>query len=136
MPFASCANYLCDHNGADKSNQDFPSLGERFLGQNSQPVDNLKGEESALFLVISTDGPPLFLHNVANLDSTRRAHRAHTCGSVGLQKSTTIIALMPRDCFTSIPSGRDSDINSDFFVPPFLKLASLSTALACQKSAP
>jgi hypothetical protein len=30
MPFASWAHYLCGHDGAEESNQDISSLGERF----------------------------------------------------------------------------------------------------------
>jgi hypothetical protein len=102
MPLASWADYLCDHDGADGSNQDIIlSLGKRFSHHNSQPAaDNLEGKESTLFLGISTDGSPLFLHHFANLGSTRRAPELILMALVGLQKSTTTVIgrLTPRDC--------------------------------------
>jgi hypothetical protein len=72
MPFASWEDYLCGHDRAEESNQDISSLGERF-GQGAKPIENLKGKEATLFLEISADGSPLFLHHVANLGSSRRA---------------------------------------------------------------
>jgi hypothetical protein len=47
MPFASWADYLCGHDGAEESNQDISSSGERF-NQGAEPVENFKGEEATL----------------------------------------------------------------------------------------
>jgi hypothetical protein len=136
MPFASWADYLCGHDGAEESNQDISSLGERF-SQGAEPVENLKGEEATLFLGISADGSPLFLHHIANLGSTRRAPEPTLVALVGLQKSTIVIGLTPRDCFASIPSGgEEEDEAGEFFVPPFSKLSLSTTASAFKKASP
>jgi hypothetical protein len=110
-------------------------LGERF-SQGAEPVENLKGEEATLFLGISADGSPLFLHHVANLGSTRRAPEPALVALVGLQKSTIVNVLIPRDCFASIPSGEEEDEAGEFFVPPFLKLSLSTTASAFKKASP
>jgi hypothetical protein len=135
MPFASWADYLCGHDGAEESNQNISSLGERF-SQGAEPVENLKGEEATLFLGISADGSPLFLHHVANLGSTRRAPEPALVALVGLQKSTIVIGLTPRDCFASIPSGGEEDEAGEFFVPPFSKLLPSATASTFKKASP
>jgi hypothetical protein len=135
MHFASWADYLCGHHGAEESNQDMSSLGERF-SQGAEPVENLKGEEAALFLEISADGTPLFLHHVANLGSTRWAPERALVALVGLQKSTIVIGLNPRDCLASIPSGGEEDEAGELFVPPFSKLLPSTMASAFKKASP
>jgi hypothetical protein len=130
MPFASWADYLfCGHDRAEESKQDISSLGERF-SQGAEPVENLKREEAILFLGISADGTPLFLHHVANLGSISQAPEPALVALAGLQKSTIVIGLNPRDCFASIPSGGEENKAGEFFVPPFSKLSSLTTASA------
>ncbi len=133
MPFASWADFLCGHDGAEESNQDISSLGKRF-SQEAEPVKNLKGEEAALFLGISADGTPLFLHHIANLGSTRRVSEPALLALVRLQKSLTGIGLTPRDCFARISSGGEEDQGGIFFVPPFSKLLSFTTARAFKKA--
>jgi hypothetical protein len=55
---------------------------------------------------------------------------------VGLQKSLTVIGLTPRECFANIPSAREDDKAGKFFMPPFSKLSSLTTAGAFKKATP
>ncbi len=96
MPFSSWADFLCGHDGAEDSSKGITGLGDIF-GYNSSPIGHLKGEESILFLGISSDGSPLFLHHLTDLGSTRRDPEPVLVALAGLQKSTTVIGLSAED---------------------------------------
>jgi hypothetical protein len=122
MPFSSWADFLSGHDGATESSKGITKLGDIF-GYNSSPIGQLKGEESILFLGISSDGSPLFLHHLTDLWSTWCNPDPVLVTLVGLQKSTTVIRLLADDCFGIIPGNAEDDYNlDDYTLPTFAKL--------------
>jgi hypothetical protein len=136
MPFSSWADFLSGHDGAAESSQGITELGDIF-GYNSLPIGQLKGEESILFLGISSDGSPLFLHHLTDLGNTRRDPEPILVALVGLQKSTTVIRLSAEDCFGNIPSNSEDGYDlDDYALPTFTKLVAAATTAAFRKTAP
>jgi hypothetical protein len=126
--FASWADYLYGHEGADQTNKCISDLGGRFRRE-SIPLEHLKGEESILFMGIASNGSPMFLHHITDLGSTRREPDPSLVALVGFQKSTTVIGLTLANGFQDIPNKDEHTIR----VPPFPKLASATTSLAFKK---
>jgi hypothetical protein len=117
MPFATWADYLCGHDGAEETNVDIENLGASFE-HNKEPIDIIRGEEAVLFLGISDDGSTLFIHHITDLGHTRHDPDPQLVALVAIG--------LPRDCFGSIPSGRDEDDETDFSVPSFARLSSVT----------
>jgi hypothetical protein len=138
MVFATWADYLCGHDGADDTNEETNALGDSFDTPETA-LDNLRGEEATLFMGISPDGSPLFVHHLTDLGSNRRNSAPYLVGIVGLTKGATIVKLDPVECFGAIPSGNpDDDVVEDYMVPTANKLAAAGTAegfAACKPSA-
>lgn len=129
--FASWADYLFGHKGADETNKCVSELGKRFE-RSTLPLEHFKGEESILFMGVASDGSPLFFHHVTDMGSTRREPDPSIVALVGFQKSTTAIGVNLDDCFRDVPNKDEETIK----VPPFSKLISATTSLAFQKLEP
>jgi hypothetical protein len=126
--FVSWADYLYGHEGADKTNKCISDLGGHFQRE-SIPLEHLKGEEPILFMGITLDGSPLFLHHITDLGSTRQEPDPSLVALVGFQTSTTVIGMTLKDSFQDIPNKDEDTIE----VPPFTKLAAATTASAFKK---
>jgi hypothetical protein len=97
---------------------------------NQSPLDHLKGEEAILFMGTASDGSPLFLHHITDLGSTRQEPNPSIVALVGFQRSTTVVAITPKDCFRDVPNKDEDTIK----VPTFSKLAPATTESAIKRA--
>jgi hypothetical protein len=102
MTFATWADDLCGYYGSLETNKELDTLGESFLSPDDA-LDNLRGDESTLFMGIAPDGSPLFAHHMTDLGSNRRSTDPILVAIVGLHRGTTVVQLEPVDCLGSIP---------------------------------
>jgi hypothetical protein len=128
MPFATWADFLCGHDGANVSNSGIADLG-RLFEHGSTPLGNLKGEEATLFIGISPVGSPLFIHHLADLGSTQKDPKPSLVALAGLRTTTSIVRLTPADCFATIPSGSD-DTAAEYYISSYVKLAASNSRAA------
>jgi hypothetical protein len=130
MMFLSWADYLCGYEGAGKREECSSDLWEQFLRE-SIPLEHPKGEEAILFMGITSNGAPLFLHHIIDLGSTRPEANTMIVALASFQKLTTVVGITTKDCFRHVPSKEEDTIK----VLTFAKLALATTALAFKTAA-
>jgi hypothetical protein len=133
--FPTWADFLCGHEGAAETNKSIADIGAHFKplpDEASFPLDRLRGEEGTLFLGIAPNGSPAFVHHITDLGSTQARPEPNLVGLMGVNNTTTVVAIDHSKYFGAIEWENEAELN----VPSFMKLKASISASAFNSVSP